>query len=94
MTSSEVMEETTKNVQKNIGKTLEGFSSEFSEQAEEAVGNLEEMFKKLALETEKQHDKSVKTLAASLAAISNQMIDNYTALVTKIEQVDRMLKGR
>lgn len=88
------MEETTKNVQKNIGKTLEGFSSEFSEQAEEAVGNLEEMFKKLALETEKQHDKSVKTLAASLAAISNQMIDNYTALVTKIEQVDRMLKGR
>lgn len=88
------IEETTRNVQKNIGKTLEGFSSDFSEQSEAAIVNLEEMFKKLALETEKQHDKSVKTLAASLAAISNQMIDNYSTLVTKIGQIDKLLKGR
>ena len=87
------IEETTKNIQKNIGKTLEGFNSEFSDQAEEAVKHLDEMFEKLALETEQQHDKSVKTLAASLAAISNQMIGNYSTLVNKIEQVDKLLKG-
>ena len=37
---------------------------------------------------------SIKQLNLTLKGEVYQMIDNYSTLVTKIEQVDKLLKGR
>lgn len=83
--------ETSQAVVKEIGETLEKFKVDFANNAAEAINNLEGMFEVLAKNTDKQQDKAVKTLAAQLAKVSGQMIDNYSALMSRLAELDRII---
>ena len=67
------------------------FKVDFKNNAAEAVGNLESMFEVMAKNTDKQQDKAVKTLAAQLAKITGQMVDNYNALMSRIAELDKLV---
>ena len=83
--------ESSQAVVKEIGETLEKFKVDFANNAAEAINNLEGMFEVLAKNTDKQQDKAVKTLAAQLAKVSGQMIDNYSALMSRLAELDRII---
>lgn len=83
--------ETSQAVIKETADTLERFKVDFKNNAAEAVGNLESMFEVMAKNTDKQQDKAVKTLAAQLAKITGQMIDNYNALMSRIAELDKLV---
>ena len=83
--------ETSQAVIKETADTLERFKVDFKNNAAEAVGNLESMFEVMAKNTDKQQDKAVKTLAAQLAKITGQMVDNYNALMSRIAELDKLV---
>ena len=84
--------ETSQNVVKEIGITLERFHSDFSSKTEDAISNLEGMFEVVAKNTDKQQAKAVQSLAVALAKISNQMIDNYSVLIARIAELDKLVR--
>ena len=84
--------ETSQNVVKEIGITLERFHNDFSSKTEDAISNLEGMFEVVAKNTDKQQAKAVQSLAVALAKISNQMIDNYSVLIARIAELDKLVR--
>lgn len=83
--------ETSQAVIKEVADVLERFKADFKNNAADAVNNLENMFEVVAKNTDKQQDKAVKTLAAQLAKITAQMIENYNALMTRIADLDKLI---
>ena len=83
--------ETSESVMKHIGLTLEGFKADFDSRSAESLSHLEELFETLAKNTDKQHEKSVKSLAAALGKVSTQMIDDYGALLSRIAELDKLI---
>ena len=83
--------ETSQAVIKEVADVLERFKADFKNNAADAVNNLENMFEVVAKNTDKQQDKAVKTLAAQLAKITTQMIENYNALMTRIADLDKLI---
>ena len=83
--------ETSQAVIKEVADVLERFKADFKNNAADAVNNLESMFEVVAKNTDKQQDKAVKTLAAQLAKITTQMIENYNALMTRIADLDKLI---
>lgn len=76
---------------KEIRDAIDKFKADFSSETKKSVENLHKMFEELAKNTDSQSDKAVKNLAAALGAINNQMIANYSALIKRIAELDRII---
>ncbi len=82
------------NVMLEIRGSIEKFKEDFSAETKESVKNLNKIFETIGKNTEKQSDKAIKNLAGALAAINNQMVDNYNALMKRLAELDAVLNER
>ena len=78
---------------KSIREALEAFRADFDNTTKAELKGLQTVFQQLATNTDKQQDKAIKTLAGAMGAISEQIIGNYNALITRIAELDALLKN-
>ncbi|MBO4400645.1 MAG: hypothetical protein J5809_02235 [Selenomonadaceae bacterium] len=81
-------------VLREIRKTLEKFNADFSSETSKSLSILDEIFKKIAQNTDAQYKNEIKTLSASLSATIKPLIGNYNALINKIAELDRIIDER
>ena len=82
------------NVMLEIRGAIEKFKTDFSAETKKSVENLNKIFETIGKNTDKQSDKAIKNLAGALAAINNQMVDNYNALMKRLAELDAVLNER
>jgi len=78
-------------VMKEIREALEAFKRDFSSETKKSVENLNKLLAETAKNTDSQSQKAIQNLAGALGAINNQMIDNYSALIRRIADLDRII---
>ena len=82
------------NVMLEIRGAIEKFKTDFSAETKESLKNLNKIFETIGKNTDKQSDKAIKNLAGALAAINEQMVGNYQALMKKLAELDKILNER
>lgn len=82
------------NVMLEIRGAIEKFKTDFSAETKKSVENLNKIFETIGKNTDKQSDKAIKNLAGALAAINNQMVDNYNGLMKRVAELDAILNER
>lgn len=82
------------NVMLEIRGAIEKFKTDFSAETKKSVENLNKIFETIGKNTDKQSDKAIKNLAGALAAINNQMVDNYNGLMKRLAELDAILNER
>lgn len=75
-----------------IRKTLEKFNTDFSKETTNSLKNLQQVFNQISTNTETQSGKAIETLAGSLSAITDQIIENYNALIKRIAELDALIR--
>lgn len=78
-------------VMKEIREAFEAFKRDFSFETKKSVENLNKLLAETAKNTDSQSQKAIQNLAGALGAINNQMIDNYSALIRRIAELDRII---
>ncbi len=86
--------EASDNLLRGISNTLEQFDGDFRNELQNAMQTLSGDMAQIAKATGEVTGKQVKELAGALGKISRRMTDNYTALVEKIGEVDKLLNKR
>lgn len=80
-----------KDVMQGVRESLEAFRSDFEAMSKKELSGLEAVFKQMAVNTDKQQDKAVKSLAGAMGAISTQIINDYNALISRIGELDALI---
>lgn len=80
-----------KDVMQGVRESLEAFRSDFEAMSKKELSGLEAVFKQMAVNTDKQQDKAVKSLAGAMGAISTQIINDYNALIRRIGELDALI---
>lgn len=80
-----------RDVMKEIREALEAFKKDFSSETKKSVENLTKLLAETVKNTDSQSQKAIQNLAGALGAINNQMIDNYSALIRRIAEIDRII---
>lgn len=80
-----------KDVMQGVRESLEAFRSDFEAMSKKELSGLEAVFKQMAVNTDKQQDKAVKSLAGAMGAISTQIINDYDALIRRIGELDALI---
>ena len=80
-----------KDVMQGVRESLEAFRSDFEAMSKKELSGLEAVFKQMAVNTDKQQDKAVKSLAGAMGAISTQIINAYNALISRIGELDALI---
>lgn len=80
-----------KDVMQGVRESLEAFRSDFEAMSKKELSGLEAVFKQMAVNTDKQQDKAVKSLAGAMGAISTQIINDYNALIRRIAELDALI---
>lgn len=81
-----------KDTMREVREALEAFRTDFKTGTDEEMAQLREVFKQLAKNTDKQQDKAIKSLAGTMGAITEQIIGNYNALISRIAELDALVK--
>ncbi len=76
-----------------VRQVLDNFHTDFSNKTKESLKNLQAVFKQIEANTKGQQENAVKTLAASMGAISTKIISDYNALISRIAELDVLLKN-
>ena len=81
-----------KDTMQGVREALEMFRDDFKTGTDEELTQLREVFKQMAKNTDKQQDKAIKSLAGTMGAITEQIIGNYNALISRIAELDALIK--
>ena len=81
-----------KDTMQGVREALEMFRDDFKTGTDEELTQLREIFKQMAKNTDKQQDKAIKSLAGTMGAITEQIIGNYNALISRIAELDALIK--
>lgn len=81
-----------KDTMQGVREALEMFRDDFKTGTDEELAQLREVFKQMAKNTDKQQDKAIKSLAGTMGAITEQIIGNYNALISRIAELDALIK--
>ncbi|MDY3740094.1 MAG: hypothetical protein SO022_06525 [Selenomonadaceae bacterium] len=81
-----------KDTMQGVREALEMFRDDFKTGTDEELTQLREVFKQMAKNTDKQQDKAIKSLAGTMGAITEQIIGNYNALISRIAELDTLIK--
>ena len=76
-----------------IDETLEKFNAEFQSSTNKSLANLDAIFKAIGQNTKIKTDQSIKELGGALAAISQKLRDDYSLLISSINELNQIIGG-